>query len=415
MRGATDPGFREFELALRHRWATVADVSPSARSCAPLLVLLLLGPLACGDDSASGGGGSAAQGGSGAGGQPVVGGGGAGGSGGAAVDPVEAAVRAHDWQEVAGAPKVGQGKQDDIFFATPQKGFLASGPKGAVFATDDGGATWTEALNSPTTYFRSVLFTSETHGFAGNIGAGLSPSISDATLMYATDDGGASWAPVTDITGSAAKGLCNFTAVDADHLFGIGRANGPAHLLASSDAGASWIAKDLSAELLMAIDGRFTSPTEGIVVGMGSNARCKVIHTSDGGDSWNTVFVSDNPATLCWKLDFPSASVGYLAILDTGNGSGTFAKTQDGGATWLELPLPTDQPYSGIGVGFLTEEIGWMAPEDPGLPVYRTFDGGLTWEEDPALVAPINRFRFIDDNTAFAVGGAVWKLDLSAP
>lgn len=378
-----------------------------------LLLVPVLACASCGDDSGVGG---SAQGGGAVGGQPAAGGqAGTGGGGGSALDPTEQAVRDHDWVELTTAPSGNGGKQDDIFFVTPQKGFIASGPNSAIFATEDAGATWSEVFTSPTTYFRAVLFTSELHGFAGNIGAGLTPSVSDANLMYETVDGGTSWTPVTAVTGSAAKGLCNFTAVDADHLFGIGRANGPAHLLSSADGGASWISKDLSAELLMAIDGRFTSPTDGIVVGMGSNARCKIIKTADGGDTFSTVFTSDNPATLCWKLDFPTSDVGYLAILDTGNGKGSFAKTLDGGATWAELPLPTDTPYTGIGVGFLNEKIGWMAPEDPGQPVYRTFDGGTTWEEDPVLQAPINRFRFVDATTAYAVGGSVWKLDLAAP
>ena len=70
--------------------------------------------------------------------------------------------------------------------------------------------------------------------------------------------------------------------------------------------------------------------------------------------------------------------------------------------------------YSAIGVGFITEDIGWMAAEDATLPVYRTFDGGQTWEVDPALKSPINRFRFVDAHTAYAVGAAVWKLVVPA-
>ncbi|MFO0548794.1 MAG: hypothetical protein U0271_10425 [Polyangiaceae bacterium] len=371
----------------------------------------------CGDDTGTG-----ASGGSGGGGAPAAGGGGQasvggdGGSGGAggAVDPLETAVRGHDWVKLPNGPTVSQGKQDDIFFLNKDKGFLASGPKGAIFSTEDGGASWTQVFTSATTYFRAVLFTDELHGFAGNIGAGLAPSISDINLMYETTDGGATWNPVTNITGSAAKGLCNFTAVDQDTIFGIGRANGPAHLLQSSDGGANWVATDLSTWLMMAIDGRFTSATDGLVVGMAPGAKCSVIRTTDGGATFNSVFTSATPGSLCWKIQFPSPDVGYVAILDTANGSGTFAKTLDGGLTWQEFPLPTNgSPYTGIGVGFINENIGWMAPEEPNEEVYRTFDGGMTWEVDPVLKAPINRFRFVDANTAYAVGGAVWKLDLS--
>jgi photosystem II stability/assembly factor-like uncharacterized protein len=255
------------------------------------------------------------------------------------------------------------------------------------------------------------------HGFAGNIGAGLSSAITDATLLYATTDGGGTWVPVTTITGSAAQGVCNFSAVDATHLFAVGRANAPAHLLHSSDGGATWVATDANTYFSMIIDAHFFSATEGVVAGMDpSMTYCTIQRTTDGGATFVPVFTSKTSMSLCWKLHFPSSQVGYAAVQDTASGPGTFAKTMDGGKTWQELPLPKlSQPnagYSAIGVGFITEEIGWMAAEDATLPAYRTFDGGMTWEKDPALKSPINRFRFVDAHTAYAVGGAVWKLTL---
>ncbi|MBK8943208.1 MAG: hypothetical protein IPM79_37825 [Polyangiaceae bacterium] len=72
----------------------------------------------------------------------------------------------------------------------PARGFLASGPTGAIHATTDGGATWDSVLSADGAFFRSVLFTSDLHGFAGNLGSGLAPSIDDDTLIYETLDGG---------------------------------------------------------------------------------------------------------------------------------------------------------------------------------------------------------------------------------
>lgn len=382
---------------------------PRARAS---LVAALLVLSACADDAASGGSPPEGGGGSDAGGGGGSGGMNSGGEGGTLlVDPLEEAVRSHDWQVLDGAPSVGGGaKQDDVYFVDEARGFLASGPTGAIHATTDGGETWQSVFSADGAYFRSVLFTSELHGFAGNLGAGLSPSIDDPTLIYETTDGGASWAPVTTVTGAEAKGLCNFTAVDEDTIFGIGRANGPAHLLSTSDGGASWVAKDLSEHFAMAVDGHFASATEGVVVGMSATGqRCNVMKTTDGGDTFTEVFRSER-AGLCWKVHFPSDSVGYVAIMNLQGGAGTFAKTTDGGDTWSELPVPGDE-FSGLSVGFLTEEIGWLSGEG-SYPVYRTFDGGLTWEEDPALEAPINRFRFVDEDTVFASGGSVWKLEL---
>lgn len=337
----------------------------------------------------------------------------------AAVDPVEAAVRAATWTKLAKAPSVGGGaKQDDLFFADANTGFVASGPGAALFRTKDAGATWSKVFEHPGTYFRALLFLDDKHGFAGNLGAGLTPSIDDKTPLYETKDGGDTWTAVTAITGPEAPGICNLTAVDGKTLFAVGRANGPANLLSSTDAGATWTSLDLSAEFSMLIDARFVSATEGWLAGQnaGTPASCTIKHTKDGGKTFDTVFTSKAKDSLCWKLSFPSAAVGYVSILESGGGPPAFGKTTDGGKTWVELPLPTTgsatDRYQGLSVGFLTETIGWMTSESGTKPNYRTFDGGKTWEVAEDLKGPINRFRFVDKKTAYAVGAAVYKLTL---
>jgi photosystem II stability/assembly factor-like uncharacterized protein len=169
----------------------------------------------------------------------------------------------------------------------------------------------------------------------------------------------------------------------------------------------------------MIIDARFTTPTDGIVAGMDTNGYANVAHTSDGGQTFTTVFTSKTANSLVWKISFPSSTVGYIAIQDATQGPPTFGKTMDGGMTWVELPLPvktgTNGAYPAIGVGFITENVGWMSPDDPTLPTYVTSDGGNTWSIDPTLKSPINRFRFVDMNTAYAVGASVWKLSIVYP
>ncbi|NUO54812.1 MAG: hypothetical protein HOV80_38715 [Polyangiaceae bacterium] len=385
------------------------------------LGLVVLVAVGCGDDASGSGGGSSTTASTTTTGQGVGGTGGEaaqGGQGGGAIDPLEQAIRATNWAVIDGAPTApGGAKQDDIFFVDPMLGFIADGPGQAIHKTTDGGATWEEVFNSPGTYFRTLIFTSPTRGFAGNFGAGISPSISDATVIYETSDGGTTWSAVSTIAGAEAKGLCGFNEVGGT-IYGVGRANGPSHLVESTDDGATWTAKDLSSFFSMAVDARFTAPGEGLVAGM-TGYKCTIGRTTDGGDTFTQVFQAAATGSLCWKLDFPSDTVGYVAILQTSGGPPSFAKTTDGGLTWTEMPLPDPtgegEGYPALAVGFINEKIGWVTPESSSAPVYRTFDGGVTWEEDPALKGPINRFRFLDDETGFAVGGKVWKLDLSTP
>jgi photosystem II stability/assembly factor-like uncharacterized protein len=256
--------------------------------------------------------------------------------------PYEQSVLAARWQPLSSAPTVSGGaKQDDIFFLDPMNGWLASGPNFALYQTTDGGMTWTQSVQMKGTYFRAVLFTDAQHGFAGNLGAGLSAAISDANVMYATSNGGSSWTPVTtSITGAAASGICNFSAVDATHLVAVGRANGPANLLTSSNGGSTWTSVDLSKSFLMVIDARFTTATDGLIVGMSPDGYANVVHTPDAGVTLTSVFKSKVANTLSWKISFPSNDVGYVAIQDASEGPPTIAKTTNGGAAWTELPLP---------------------------------------------------------------------------
>lgn len=329
------------------------------------------------------------------------------------------AVLGARWTKLTAGPTVPQGKQDDIYFTSPERGFAASGGNGALYRTLDGGATWKAIFKKDTSYFRAVTFLDENHGFLGNLGAGLDGSISDANVIYETKDGGDNWNPVTTITGSTPKGICNFSAIDATHLAAIGRTNGPAHLILSSDAGANWTSIDLSTHLTMAIDAHFSSPTSGVVVGQGASGTpvCTVIRTEDGGKTFTKVFSAKAANSLCWKVQFPSADVGYVAVQQGASGPPTFAKTTDGGKTWTEKPLPllngsATKGYPAIGVGFITDKIGWMSPENAKMPTYKTADGGETWEVDDSIQSPINRFRFVDKKTAYAIGGAVWKLEI---
>jgi photosystem II stability/assembly factor-like uncharacterized protein len=331
------------------------------------------------------------------------------------------AVKAASWKVLPNAPQVTGGqKQDDIWFTSNMRGFAVSGPASKIYETTDGGDTWKTVYTHSGTYFRSISFLDDNHGFASNLGPISGSPITDTNLVYETKDGGGSWNPITTIAGvpdadggtTLPTGVCNQFVIDPMHIVAVGRVTGPSYMIQSSDAGATWTTTDLNAKLAMLIDTRWTSPTDGIVVGgsAGTVMNCTILHTTDGGKNFSTVFTSKTANSLCWKISFPSANVGYVSVQDAGGGPGTFAKTTDGGATWTEMPLPTTKAYPGIGIGFITENIGWVGADNPALPVYMTTDGGQTWNADAVLKSPVNRFRFVDKNTAYAIGGSVYKL-----
>jgi photosystem II stability/assembly factor-like uncharacterized protein len=327
----------------------------------------------------------------------------------------EDAVNATSWQLLTAAPAVtGGAKQDDLWMLDDQNGFAVSGPASKIYGTQDGGNTWSTLTTLTGTYFRSIMFIDANHGFASNLGAIANSGITDTNVMYETKNAGTTWTPVTNITGTMPTGICNQFKIDDTHLVAVGRVGGPSFMMLSSDAGATWTSIDLNSQLSMLIDTRWTSPTDGIVVGSSTDSYCTILHTSDAGKTFTPVFKSATGQSTCWKISFPSDTVGYVSVQDEMFGSGTFAKTTDGGQTWTEMPLPsTAGAYPGIGIGFITENIGWISADDPKAATYKTTDGGQTWAKDPVLKSPINRFRFVDTNTAYAIGAAVYKLNVA--
>src|SRR5437016_1018011 len=81
------------------------------------------------------------------------------------------AVTAANWSLLPNAPKVTQGKQDDIWFTSPSRGFAVSGPAAKIYKTEDGGNSWSTSAYLAGTFFRSLLFTDDNHGLASNLGA----------------------------------------------------------------------------------------------------------------------------------------------------------------------------------------------------------------------------------------------------
>ncbi len=328
------------------------------------------------------------------------------------VDGSVDAILGASWQKLAGAPTIA-GKQDDIFFLDAQVGWSVNG-LGRIYHTTDGGMTWEKQLDQPGTYFRAISFLDAQHGFASNIGPDYYPGVTDTNPLYRTSDGGSSWQPITSFTGPTPKGICNFNRIDATHIVASGRVGGPSFFASSKDGGASWTTTELTSQIPMLVDAYFSSAEDGFVTGGSStqsDSVCTILHTADGGATWQTAFMSQASGEMCWKLSFPSSKVGYASVLPFSGGQSSFIKTTDGGATWQELPF-LDDTYSGLGIGFIDESIGWIGGEAKSKPAYRTHDGGQSWEADMSLGPYINRFRFVDAHTAYAIGQSIYKLEI---
>ena len=333
-----------------------------------------------------------------------------------------------------------RGKQDDIYFVTPKLGFYGNGA-GKIFRTVDGGASWTQMLEQKGTFIRSLGFLDDKRGFAGNIGPDSFPGVTDETLLYRTDDGGATWKPVALPDASGARGVCaiDILAIDTvnagnrlrkELVFVGGRVNGPASLFASDNGGTSWKRIALPPQVAMILDVKFLDPSTGFVFAGTDPDAAKshglIAKTVDGGRTWKTVYESKRMYELTWKGTFPSRRVGYATLQNysaqaardpatgvTADPKRYVVKTEDGGDTWRELPMVDDPKVQEFGIAFVDEQRGWVGAAPTG---FATTDGGATWIPQPEMPVAANKLRVVRDGdkaTVWAIGLDVRRLELT--
>jgi hypothetical protein len=172
-----------------------------------------------------------------------------------AIEPsvTAAQIAASTWKKTS-APAF-RGKQDDVYFIDAEAGWYVNG-EGKLYGTKDGGSTWNLLHEKKGTFFRTVAFLDEKHGFIGNVGTDYFPGVTDETALYETRDGGVT---LTEVKLPAkVKGLCAIDIVrtkfinqgvlaERTVIHAAGRVGGPPHFLRSLDGGATWKFIDLSA------------------------------------------------------------------------------------------------------------------------------------------------------------------------
>jgi photosystem II stability/assembly factor-like uncharacterized protein len=322
-----------------------------------------------------------------------------------------------------------KGKQDDIHFIDPQRGWYVNG-SGKIYATSDGGKIWNEQLSQPGTYFRTVGFIDGMNGFAGNIGTEYFPGVTDTRPLYRTRDGGKTWQVVESLTEDKIKGLC---AIDIVHnqfvnagkleqrtiVHAGGRVGGPAKLARSLDGGETWTVIDMTPHTAMILDVKFFDAMNGIVFGASDAdvqlSHARILRTDDGGKTWKMAYESKRPFEITWKGSFPSRKIGYATIQsydpDPKNSQRHVVKRTDGGKTWAELPLVNDAKVREFGIGFYDERIGWVGASTGG---YQTTDGGKTWRAVD-MGRAVNKIRVMPNGegmVAYAIGTDIYKLDV---
>ncbi len=118
--------------------------------------------------------------------------------------------------------------------------------------------------------------------------------------------------------------------------------------------------------------------------------------TSDTGHSWQSqplnLFSANDPRAVAsaYYLQFTDLKTGWLVVKQGTSSNfriGTLFGTTDGGQTWMQRDLPIGEP-----VFFLDAKTGWVAGGADGKAIYKTLDGGVSWQMQNVGTTPASRY-----------------------
>ncbi len=283
----------------------------------------------------------------------------------------------------------------------------------AVLATADGGGTWRPVFTSrePAMAVTSgaglpgVSFPTAAAGWLFFKTADLQGR------LYASVDGGATWTLEQPNLGSG-RGVVGLP-VFADARTGwlpldSGAAPAPGGIEVTHDGGRTWTL--LGSHRNWSIRGlAMVSPTTGWAIGGPTGGYASVsflVGTTDGGATWAESQLTLRPTRA---LDFVSTSTGYGA--GSAANPGAVLRSTDGGATWSVRAL---LPGSVTAISFTSASRGWALdqpwpPSQGLLDVMATTDGGATWTDVAQLpqgsLPPPDYLRFFSSRHGILMTG----------
>ncbi|MBD3240582.1 MAG: hypothetical protein GF331_08360 [Chitinivibrionales bacterium] len=179
----------------------------------------------------------------------------------------------------------------------------------------------------------------------------------------------------------------------------------------TENGGLDWSSSNTS--VYNAFDMAFANSDTGLIVGNNGS----YWYTHNGGQTWQRGSFNNAYFRSCQPL---SGRVWYAA------GSGTLAKSTDACSSWTAVPTPAlpASPYL-LVVHFVDEQRGWFTRMGTSC-VFRTPDGGTTWDSICGF-AGFSTVQRLAPDTVFGVqsgwyvlrrgtdAGAVWRLDTLDP
>jgi photosystem II stability/assembly factor-like uncharacterized protein len=255
-----------------------------------------------------------------------------------------------------------------ICFVDSLHGWVGRNPlvRDALLRTTNGGATW-DTINFPFDVgsVASVSFTDTLIGWVCDV---------SLSKIYKTSDGGMSWTTVyKTLNHHLFPQIIHF--IDTLNGYGVGpdSAWSVTRIWKTTDGGISWSSQTVPGSVYYHM--QFIDAARGWIIGGGIYA------TTDSGASWQQQTYPPSAGEL-YGLSFISASVGWVCSkLES-----WVLHTTDGGNSWNIQAFIEPSPYthSFRQISFSDNMNGWIFGttfynHDLGAEVLRTTDGGISW------------------------------------
>jgi len=270
-----------------------------------------------------------------------------------------------------------------------------------VYATSDGGATWTP--RPPTTFpVQDAFFLDSEHGWADSESVGL-----NAEVLYATADGGETWSHIAALPKASPMayvfGVGNYRVTFSRQGDGSLRGwyVGATQLYVSTDGGHTWGAVPLAAPA--AVSGWASTPSQPTFAGRegllpiayhdpsgADNATPNRIYlyvSHDGGATWGDARPA--PAGFAPVGDILSTTIldsQHIWLTSQSETGGenvqavpAVARTADGGRTWTvfhHTPRILQMTFKDVADGYALDVTGMYDVNG----ILRTTDSGATWQ-----------------------------------
>ena len=275
----------------------------------------------------------------------------------------------------------------------------SSQSQGAIHRTTNGGTTW-QNMTAAGMFTNTSAFTDIVSFFTPSVGITMGDPVNGEFEIWRTTDGGLSWnlVPGANIPNPSSAG--EYGIVDLYYRLGANNlwfGTNAGRIFRTTDAGSTWSASVVGAATNTIIEIAFSSANNGLVSLINTSSAWELWNTNDGGATWTQIPSIDPNFGYNDMCGVPGT--GMLISVD--NQGQLVSSSIDNGVTW------TSMGSTGIGyvtLDFASNTAGWL-----GGYVFTGVNGNL-WKYTGAALsgstAPTAQF-LIPSNLCLSGNSAV--------